>query len=653
MPAIQNVERRGAVYYWRRAVRFQDGKPFILRLSLRTTIQSVARHMGTAMTAKSEMLKMNLGPNGRSASLTTIQKAAIFRKAMEEMRDHLEQAHVGYQRTDPDAAYMIVGLVDIYEAMMRDFVTHGVPENVGSPEHVRERFPDLSEEQRDSLLEFFASQPNWRERSRGRASRELESVGVEETEDNVDIARKVNFEGRLAAALEYRRRLADPASMWAGLMDSSSASSSTPPPPVAIPSTSAAPIEPRISPEPEVAEPWASMNPVEAAARFILDNPKITGDARRRGRWDEKTRSQFEAAARLLQKSYGEKPLRLVTREDIVRLNAHFSRLPASHHKRRQHDSMTLEEICLEAEAEVRAGKRDRTTIGLGTSTTNRHFLFIKELIEWIGKHVPGLAPIAWEDFYYRDDRDAREQRDAYTEDEGRALFRLPIWTGGQSLGRRLEQGSEVWHDAGYWVLPIAWYTGCRREEICQLTLADVGCDDGIWYFTITDENGGRVKNRSAKRDVPFAEELVRLGLPQYVEALRSAGETLLFPELRTESGSRSYGDVYYKNWWTKIAKRLEFVEAGQAIHAFRHMVTTELKFREVFLETRADLVGHSMSGETAGRYSKAARLSRLKEAVDQIPKVTDRLRASSIRLLPVAQRAPRPARIKIKGNPR
>ncbi|MBY0301166.1 MAG: hypothetical protein K2W89_05250, partial [Sphingomonas ginsenosidimutans] len=94
MPAIQNVERRGAVYYWRRTVRFQDGKPFTLRLSLRTTAQAVARSMGCAMTAKSETLKMTLGQDGRAASLTTVQKAGIFREAMEGMRDHLERVHV-------------------------------------------------------------------------------------------------------------------------------------------------------------------------------------------------------------------------------------------------------------------------------------------------------------------------------------------------------------------------------------------------------------------------------------------------------------------------------------------------------------------------------------------------------------------------------
>jgi len=117
---------------------------------------------------------MTLGQNGRSATLTMLQKAGIYRKAMEEMRDHLEQVHVGYQRADPHATYMIEGLVDIYEAMLRDFVVHGVPEDVGSPSHVKERFGSLTDEQRESLVEFFADDPEWRQRTRSEASGTLE-----------------------------------------------------------------------------------------------------------------------------------------------------------------------------------------------------------------------------------------------------------------------------------------------------------------------------------------------------------------------------------------------------------------------------------------------------------------------------------------------
>ncbi len=101
------------------------------------------------------------------------------------MRDHLEREHVWYQRSDPDATHMIEGLVGIYEAMLRDFVMHGVPEDVGSREHVETRFPALTDEQRDSLIEFFADQLGWRKKARIRALDELNAAGVEERDDNL------------------------------------------------------------------------------------------------------------------------------------------------------------------------------------------------------------------------------------------------------------------------------------------------------------------------------------------------------------------------------------------------------------------------------------------------------------------------------------
>lgn len=110
------------------------------------------------------------------------------------MRDELERAHVVFQRDESDVAYMIDGLVEIYEVMFRDFVVYGVPDSVGTPEHVDERFKDLTEEQRAALIGFFAGRPGWRDRTRARASEELDRVGVDGKEDNVDIARKVSFE---------------------------------------------------------------------------------------------------------------------------------------------------------------------------------------------------------------------------------------------------------------------------------------------------------------------------------------------------------------------------------------------------------------------------------------------------------------------------
>jgi len=51
------------------------------------------------------------------------------------------------------------------------------------------------------------------------------------------------------------------------------------------------------------------------------------------------------------------------------------------------------------------------------------------------------------------------------------------------------------------------------------------------------------------------------------------------------------------------------------------------LKAAGITEEVRADLLGHAMESETAGRYSKASRLVTLKMAVDRIPHVTRAVR--------------------------
>ena len=99
-----------------------------------------------------------------------------------QMRDHLEQVHVGYQRTEPDVTFMIEGLVGIYEAMLSDLVVHGVPENVGGRHHVETRFPGLTDERKEKLTDLFADRPDWRERSHHKAVQDLRTAGVVETQ---------------------------------------------------------------------------------------------------------------------------------------------------------------------------------------------------------------------------------------------------------------------------------------------------------------------------------------------------------------------------------------------------------------------------------------------------------------------------------------
>jgi hypothetical protein len=146
----------------------------------------------------------------------------------------------------------------------------------------------------------------------------------------------------------------------------------------------------------------------------------------------------------------------------------------------------------------------------------------------------------------------------------------------------------------------------------------------------------------TSARKVPFAKELIRLGLPDYVTAMRDAGEVLLFPELSSESGKGTMGDRYSKRMWSKIAEALPFLRVGQATDSFRHTAIDSTKGVGISPEIRADFAGHALQGETQGRYSKEL-LPLLKQAVEAIPVVTDHLEPFPTTLLPARLRAPSP----------
>ncbi len=292
----------------------------------------------------------------------------------------------------------------------------------------------------------------------------------------------------------------------------------------------------------------------------------------------------------------GGRPLASVTDADLVKLDDCVNALHGqSFRKSERQRAMTIQAIVDETAIRLRKGEIAESGIGLGIGTTNRHWGFLRQLTTWLARHQ-AIASLDYSAFVIEDDRDPRELRDTYTVDEGRALFALPPWTGSVSLDRRLKAGRSMHLDACCYVPLIGWYTGLRREEICGLELADIAQDTGIWHFEVRDNSVRTLKTKTSRRLVPFYAELERLRLPEYVAALREAGETLLFPELVAESGKGTMGDAFYKLHWTKIARCLDFIEPVQAIHSFRHTVADELKAQFVFEEIRADLVGHRIS---------------------------------------------------------
>lgn len=98
--------------------------------------------------------------------------------------------------------------------------------------------------------------------------------------------------------------------------------------------------------------------------------------------------------------------------------------------------------------------------------------------------------------------------------------------------------------DAAYWLPVISLYTGARPRELCQL---NPQCDwglEGETHFLRFDAHtpAGKGVTKTVKtgedRRIPMHSELVRLGLPAYLERLKKSGVDRLFPSVRTKKGN-------------------------------------------------------------------------------------------------------------------
>ncbi|RYD54095.1 MAG: hypothetical protein EOP83_22520 [Verrucomicrobiaceae bacterium] len=95
-----------------------------------------------------------------------------------------------------------------------------------------------------------------------------------------------------------------------------------------------------------------------------------------------------------------------------------------------------------------------------------------------------------------------------------------------------------------YWLPVVGLYTGARPREICQLNpQCDWGKVGAVWYLTFDETTpAGKGVTKTIKtgetRHVPMHPELVRLGLPEYLERLKAEGADRMFPGFRVKGGN-------------------------------------------------------------------------------------------------------------------
>lgn len=132
-----------------------------------------------------------------------------------------------------------------------------------------------------------------------------------------------------------------------------------------------------------------------------------------------------------------------------------------------------------------------------------------------------------------------RDKRHGFTSGElqkRRSFFSAPVFSGVKSKVDWLQAGSVSMHHTGlFWIPMLALHGGARLMEAIKLAREDVGCESGIWFIDINEddenETGKRAKNQSSIRRIPLHPELVRLGFVDFVKTYqpdRACSRTLL-----------------------------------------------------------------------------------------------------------------------------
>lgn len=246
----------------------------------------------------------------------------------------------------------------------------------------------------------------------------------------------------------------------------------------------------------------------------------------------------------------------------------------------------------------------------LGESTIGKHLDRVSQLLDWAERSDYAVKASIGKGLQPRSNRKESEERDRYTAEDLNVLFSTPEF-----------QGKKAFHRTPYyWVPLISLYQGMRIDEICQLRLCDIALDaeSGIHSIRCSREDPDmKLKTNSAVRSIPLHSKLVKLGLLDYVEMLRSKGHRMLFPTL-TRHPKNGYSHAVSK-WFSDYKKDLGF-GPKKVFHSFRHTVSDHFKQTLQTPAVADAIMGHAPQGsEGPRRYGKDYWLAVMQPVIESL----------------------------------
>ena len=692
MSLIQNVYRRGGLYWWRRPISVGEQK-LTVALSLRTADPNRARSIALKLGAAVEDFRMAYLERGSVVDQPTLKK--IFGDAMRWQLDRIlegqadplsssdearllnkvsaefwrNHAHRPSRRELPEneeseVLYQKRWVMDGHERFWRAYGASTSPSVEERPKlhfHERwtlddhERLCDLGWTKQERLaLRDMCDRYGDILVSSDQLARYCEEFGFAATSTNIERVRRVIFQARARACEEASRRLdgEDASSFedWAAeamLEEALSPPVTAPPPTIAV--STPAEAQPAQT-APATASPAA---PPGRPKKLLMDAlEECIAEHERLRAWDQSTSVQARTAVRLFDFACGGNAyIEDIEQQHVRRLGELFNSLPNRWGRTKE-----------EAAGGIAASLRRAETmppgeLGLSQSTKVKHIGFIEQVLA----HAVGDAdfdenhghrpakPISFAKIRKGIGKNARKRdrdlRANWTKKEIERLLAAPIWFGAASLDRRFEEGPEVYHDAWYWLPVMFVLYGGRSAELVGLELTHVFEDEPIPRFLIDYTDLRRIKNAQSIRNLPIHPELIRLGFLDYVREMRALGHRMLFPEMYSPT-SETFASTFYKSifhhWraWgfpegTSWRHKVRGAWKDKDVHSFRGAATSLMKGK-VPDSVRIDILGHEGEDTMSSVYDEEAALDVKFDALKLLSVLTQHIERKPLRLRPV-----------------
>lgn len=268
-------------------------------------------------------------------------------------------------------------------------------------------------------------------------------------------------------------------------------------------------------------------------------------------------------------------------------------------------------------EAAIAYGKQYPEIPKLAVSTINAHCTYLRLILNWayFRDYVQFNAASG---LHVKDTRPRAQKRLPYSIADLKRLFEESALYTGHMPVIRTQPGPHVYRDARFWLPLIALFTGARLGELMNLSPGDLRRENQIDYFDITKgATITRVKSRASERRIPLHPELIRIGVIDYFEQKRLAGEQYVFTDIGrvTDDGLKA---VSWHEKWRRINRQAGCEHPKKTFHSLRHSFKDACRAAMVPEEVHDALTGH-MTSSIGRRYGSGFPLAVLSEYVNAL----------------------------------